>query len=216
MEDIKIIIVDDHELFRVGIRETIKSTYPDIIIAGEAGTGADFFALLKTVTPDIVLLDIMLPDMNGIEIARRVKTEYPNVKILIVSSENSSSTIESILAVGVEGFISKLNSPPDILVEAVRSVAQGLDYFGRDIAGMISRIYVTQKKTTQVTPEFTEQEKQIIEYCHKGLSVKEVADRLFLSPRTIDWHKGNIFRKLGIKNTIEMVRFAEKHGIINS
>jgi len=216
MEDIKIIIVDDHELFRVGVRETIKNSYPDIIIAGEAGTGADFFTLLKTVTPDIVLLDIMLPDMNGIEIARRVKTEYPNVKILIVSSENSSSTIEAILAVGVEGFISKLNGDPDTLVEAVRSVAQGLDYFGRDIAGMISRIYVTQKKTTQVTSEFTEQEKQIIEYCHKGLSAKQIADRLCLSPRTIDWHKSNIFNKLGIKSTLEMVHFAEKHGIIGN
>ena len=212
---ITVIIVDDHELFRLGLRTAIELRHPDITVAGEAGSGHEFFSLLKTTSANIVLLDIALPDMSGSDIARRLKSEYPQIKILVVSAENTASTIEKMLDTGIEGFISKLNSNPDTLVEAIRSIAQGVDYFGKDIAEIISRIYIAKKKTTQITPEFTEQEKQIIECCQEGLSGKLIADRLNLSLRTVDWHKSNIFRKLGINSTLEMVQFALKNGIIN-
>ena len=215
MSIVKVIIVDDHELFRLGLKTAIESRHPDICIVGEAGLGADFFALLKNnVVADVILLDIMLPDMNGFQIARRLKTEYPNLKILIISAENTSSVIQEMLDIGVEGFISKFNSSPDMLVEAIRSIMQGFEYFGRDISDIINRIYIAKKKTTQVSAEFSEQEKHIIEYSQQGLSAKMIADRLNISTRTVDWHKSNIFRKLGINSSLEMVRFAVQNGII--
>jgi len=91
---------------------------------------------------------------------------------------------------------------------------QGFDYFGTDISAIICRIYVAKKKTTKITSEFTEQEKRIIELCHEGLSAKLIADRLGITTRTADWHKSNIFSKLGINSTLEMVQFAVKNGII--
>jgi DNA-binding NarL/FixJ family response regulator len=211
---IKVIIVEDHELFRLGVRTAIELRHPDIAIVGEARLGHEFFSLLKTTSADVALLDIALPDMSGTEIARRLKSEYPQMKILAVSAEHTASNVEEMLNIGIEGFISKLNSNPDILAEAIRSIMQGIDYFGKDIAEIISRIYIAKKRTMQITPEFTEQEKHIIEYCQAGLSGKIIADRLNISLRTVDWHKSNIFRKLGINSTLEMVQFAIKNGIV--
>ena len=211
---IKVIIVDDHELFRLGVRTAIQLRHPDIVITGEAGSGVEFFHVLETAAVDMVLLDIMLPDMSGIDIARRMKTEHPEVKILAVSAENSKETVQEMLHAGIEGFVSKVNTNADTLAEAIRSVDMGLDYFGKDISEIINRIYIAKKKTTHISEEFSDTEKRIIECCFEGLSGKLIADRLSISLRTVDWHKSNIFRKLGINSTLEMVQFAVKNGII--
>ena len=216
MDKVKIIIVDDHELFRLGVRTAIENHHSDLSVVGEAKTGAAFFQLLETVTADLTLLDILLPDMSGVEIARRLKTERPTMKILAVSGENTSTIVQDLLNIGIEGFISKLNSNPDTLVEAIRAIMRGFDYFGSDISDIICRIYVAKKKKTKVTSEFTEQEKRIIELCHEGLPAKLIADRLGVTARTVDWHKSNIFSKLGINSTLEMLHYALKHGIIQT
>ena len=207
-------MVDDHELFRLSLRTSIECHNTDIVIVGEAGSGATFFSLLKTVEADIVLLDIAMPGMSGFEIARRLKTENPEIKILAVSAENDFQTIEEMLQIGIEGFVSKSNCKPEILAEAIRSIMQGLDYFGRDISSIISRIYIAKKKTMQISEEFSEQEKKIIELCLEGLPAKLIADRLCITARTVDWHKSNMFSKLGINSTLELVQFAIKNKII--
>ena len=209
-------IVDDHELFRWGVRAAIESRHPDIAIVGEAKSGADLFRLLESTAVDIVLLDIMLPDMSGIDIARQLKSQRPDTKIIAISAENSAATVEEMLQIGIEGFISKFNSNPDILAQAIRSVEQGFHYFGKDISDIISRIYVAKKRTTEITSEFSKQEKRIIALCQKGLPAKLIADRLGISTRTVDWHKSNIFSKLGINSTLELVRFAVQNGIIRT
>jgi len=195
----------------------IEINHPDIVVVGEAKLGADFFRLVETAeAADVVLLDIALPDISGIEIARRLKSERSAMKILAISAENTAETVEEMLNIGIEGFVSKLHCNADIIVEAIRTVMQGLDYFGKDISDIISRIYIAKKKTTQVTSEFSEQEQRIIECCHEGLPAKLIADRLGVSPRTVDWHKSNIFRKLGINSTLEMMQFALKNKIIRA
>jgi DNA-binding NarL/FixJ family response regulator len=211
---IKVIIVDDHELFRLGVKTAITNNHPDLTIVGEVETGADFFNLLETVTADIVLLDIVLPDMSGIDIARRLKTERPEMKILAISAENTGDIIQSMLDIGIDGFLSKRRGGVDLLIEAIHSIARGFDYFGKDISDIIYRIYVSKKKTTEVTKEFTEQERRVIELCREGLPAKLIADRLEISTRTVENHKNNIFKKLDIKSTLEMVQYAVKNGII--
>jgi len=211
---INVLIVDDHELFRVGIKTAIESRHPDLCVVGEAESGAQLFALLSHVTADIVLLDIMLPDMSGIDIAHRLRCEYPRIKILAISAENTPSVVQTMLEIGIEGFISKRQGGLDSFAQAIRSVAQGLNYYGKDISEMIYRIYVSKKKTAEVTSEFTPQERRIIELCREGLPSKLIADRLHISPRTVDNHKNHIFRKLGISNSMEMVQYALKNGII--
>jgi DNA-binding NarL/FixJ family response regulator len=140
MTAIKIIIVDDHALFRIGVKSAITFNMSDMQIAGEAESGEELFALLQTAQADIVLLDIILPDMNGVEITRRLKKEYPDLKILAVSAENSSNIVQLLLEAGIDGFISKRQSNAGELGEAIRSVVSGVEYFGKDIAAIISKI----------------------------------------------------------------------------
>lgn len=211
---INTILVDDHALFRLGIKSAIANTYTDIHIAGEADCGTALFRLLETTTPDIILLDILLPDMNGTAIARRLRKEYPGIRILAISAENTKEVVQEMLDIGIEGFISKRQGGPDEIAQAIRTIMNGYDYFGNDISAIIYKIYVAKKQTAEVTPEFTDREKEIIELCRDGLLSKQIADRLCISSRTVDNHKNNIFRKLDINNTMEMVQYALKNGII--
>jgi DNA-binding NarL/FixJ family response regulator len=211
---ISTILVDDHALFRLGLKTALAAAHADIRIAGEAESGAALFALLETTSPDLILLDILLPDMTGVEIARRLKTERPEIKILAISAENSAATIASMLDIGIEGFISKRRGGADEIAGAIRSVASGMEYFGSDIAAIIYKIYVAKRRTAEVAPEFTEREREIIELCRRGLQSKQIAERFSISPRTVENHKNNIFKKLGINSTVEMVRYALKNGII--
>ena len=212
---ISVILVDDHALFRIGVKGALLGSGGDVSVAGEADCGKALFKLLETTAADIILLDICLPDMSGIEIAKRLRDEYPNIKILAVSSENTKDVVSKLLEVGIDGFISKRQSSPDELVKAIYSIMDGFEYFGRDIASIMSNIFVSKKKTTEPTSEFTEREREIIKLCNEGLQSKQIADRFNISPRTVDTHKTNIFKKLGINNTVEMVQYAMKYGIIN-
>ena len=211
---IQVIIVDDHRLFRLGLKSVLKTEHPDIIVVGEAESGEMLFTLPALATANLVLLDINMPDIGGAEIARRLRRDYPAVKIFAISGENSAETIRAMLEAGIDGFISKQQGDYDELAEAIRTVNGGLEYYGRDISGIITGIYVAKKKTTVVTPEFTEREREIIELCREGLMVKEIAARLNIGTTTVTTHKVRIFQKLGINNTMEMVQYAMKNGII--
>lgn len=208
------ILVDDHALFRLGVKSAITNSHSDICIVGEADCGAALFRLLETVTPDIILLDILLPDMTGIEIARRLKSERPEINILAISAENTTDAVQAMLDIGIEGFVSKRQGGADEIAQAIRTIMSGFAYFGSDISAIIYKIYVSKKRTADVIPEFTAREKEIIEFCRDGLLSKQIADRLCISSRTVDNHKNNIFRKLGINSTMEMVKYALKSGII--
>ena len=211
---IQIIIVDDHRLFRMGLKNTLQTACSDIHVAGEADSGEALFALPALATADLVLLDINLPDMGGAEIARRLTRDYPEIKILAISAENDNKTVQYMIDAGIDGFISKQNSDADELMQAIHSVMNCEEYFGRDIASIIYDVYVAKKKTTVITPEFTGREREIILLCREGLICKEIANRLNISTNTINFHKKNIYQKLGINNTVEMVKYAMATGII--
>jgi len=217
MEKIKIIMVEDHEVYRDGLRLTIEFHHHDIIILGETKYGSVFFDMLKSdeyACVDVVLLDIGLLDMSGIDIARRLKMERPDIRILIITADNTVFNISEMLNIGVEGFLSKFHCSSDEVVEAVRAVAQGLNYYGEDISAIMSHIYIEKKKPMSVTSEFSQQERSIIELSHEGLRAKQIASHLSIAPKTVEWHKSRIFQKLGINSTKEMVDFAIKSGII--
>jgi DNA-binding NarL/FixJ family response regulator len=211
---IQVIVVDDHQLFRAGLQMTFKYAYTDIVITGEAANGEDLFRLLPSTPADVVLLDVNLPGASGVDIARRLRSEYPAVKILAISGENTAETVISMLEAGIDGFITKQSGNSDELAAAIRTIIDGLEYFGHDISAIILGVYVAKKKTTVVSGEFTERERDVILACRDGLMGKEIADRLGISINTVNTYKRNIFMKLGINNTMEMVQYALKQGII--
>jgi len=211
---IKVIVVEDDELQRFSVVTAIEANSGGFCVVGEAETGAELFALLARTAPDIISLDIKLPDMSGVDIARRLKRERPEIKILALSFESDTSTVQAMLEIGIDGFLSKRKGVLNHIAEALQSIMQGVEYFGSDISQIIYRLYVAKNQTTEETSEFTPQEKRIIELCHEKLSGQQIADRLCISLRTVNNHKSNIFRKFGFKSTSEMVQYAINHGII--
>ena len=211
---IQVIVVDDHRLFRIGLTAAFQYGYSDVSIVGEAESGKALFALLASTPADLVLLDINMPDMGGVEIARKLRSDYPDLKILAISGENSAETVKSMLEAGIDGFISKQHGDFDELAEAIRTVMSGFDYFGRDIAFVMYDVYKSKTRTDAVSIELTKREREIILLCRDGLLCKQIAARLGISPNTVNTHKERIFQKIGINTTIEMVQYALKNGII--
>ena len=206
-----IAILDDHELIRVGVAGTLQST-PHTITAS-VSTAAQLFEALEAGTPcDIVLLDILMPDTNGVEVAERLRREYPDIKIIVLSIDNREFTLIQLLKIGMDGFVSK-SSPLSEIPLAIDSVANGVPFYGRDISILIRDI-TDAKLNNKNIAALSKREIEIIKACCDGLMGKEIADKFHISLRAVNSHKTNIFNKLGLSSSVEMVRFAIEHGII--
>ncbi|MDD4141561.1 MAG: response regulator transcription factor [Bacteroidales bacterium] len=210
-KNIRVIIVDDHQLFRIGIKGILTED-TGIEVVGEAASSQELFTLLPDIDTDIVLLDIILPELSGIVIAERLRKDYPEIKILVLSSESDRRTLSELVTIGIDGFIGK-DLPREELIKAVTDVANGSEYYGRDIARIIHCIRVSKRDVSDDV--FTLREKEIIQLSIKGLQAKEIADKLNINVGTVNVHKNNIFRKLGINNSVELVNYCLKNGIIH-
>ncbi|MBQ2076072.1 MAG: response regulator transcription factor [Bacteroidales bacterium] len=205
----KIAIVDDHPLFLMGTRMAMMPFY-DLNLIRTFSSGKEFLESLPSFMPDVVLLDIIMPEMNGLQVTERLRAEYQNIKILILSAETDEETILKAVDIGVNGFISKASQPNDIY-NAIETIADGADYFGRDIAQILNEVAAGKKMQDDV---FSPRELEIIRYCADGLMSKEIAEKLSISARTVEGHKLSIFRKMGISNTAELIKYSVKHGIV--
>ena len=210
MEKIKTIIVDDHPLVRMGIKMELAST-DNISVIGEASSGLELLKLLENTTPDIVLLDILMPEMSGIEAAKILKEKHSDIKILIISAESTEETITALIGLGVEGFISK-NAKPNEIAKAITSIINGDNYYGDGFSNLLYKI--NNAKLDENTIELTSRENEIVQLLCDGLSAKEIAAKLFITHRTVELHKENIFKKLGFRNSIELVKYAIKNKIV--
>ncbi|MBQ2572887.1 MAG: response regulator transcription factor [Bacteroidales bacterium] len=205
----KIAIVDDHPLFLMGTRMAMMPFY-DLNLIRTFSSGKEFLESLPSFMPDVVLLDIIMPEMNGLQVTEKLRAEYQNIKILILSAETDEETILKAVEIGVNGFISKASQPNDIY-NAIETIADGADYFGRDIAQILNEVAAGKKMQDDV---FSPRELEIIRYCADGLMSKEIAEKLSISARTVEGHKLSIFRKMGISNTAELIKYSVKHGIV--
>ena len=206
-----IAILDDHELIRVGLRSILSPTPHQITI--DVATADALFEQLQNGTPcDLILLDILMPGTNGVEVAQRLRAEYPEIKIIIVSMEAKEYTIIQLMQIGIDGFISK-NGPMEEVCAAINSVEEGVPYYGRDLA-LLVRDIVDARLDKKSSALLTKRELEIIEACCSGMLGKEIADKFNISFRAVNSHKTNIFNKLGLSSSVEMVRFAIEHGII--
>ena len=153
-----------------------------------------------------------MPGTNGIEVAKRMRAEYPEVKIIVLSVDTHEYTIMQLMNIGIDGFVSK-TAPLDEVAQAVQSVAEGVPFYGRDIAVLVRDIS-DAKLNKRATALLTKRELEIIEACCDGKLGKEIAEEFHISLRAVNSHKTNIFNKLGLSSSVEMVRFALEHGII--
>lgn len=225
MPETKIIIVDDHTLFRVGLKSVITERMANVSILAEYGSGKELLVHLENnMVPNIILLDIIMQEISGIELVRIIKKHFPDIKILMISSEISTDTILELLNIGIDGYLSKFAVQED-LVSAISTIMQGGHFFGKYVSQILYDTYVLKEnqKTTKNkffgkindrANELTSREKEVIEMLCKGLSVKDIAEAFCVSSRTIDNHKANIMRKLGFHNTVELVKYAVKERII--
>lgn len=212
----KLIIVDDHKIVRDGIRAMLMCNKSFSVVA-DVASGQELFETIDSHNPDIVVLDIAMPGMNGVEISEKLCREYPSVRVLILSANASEEWIVSAIKAGAMGFLPKECSR-DEFIKALNYITKGENYYGESIAAIIYRSYVSilQKKDTPEEPEqLTERESEVLKAFSEGLSFKEIADKLCISVRTVETHKNNILAKLELKNTIDMVKYAIKNGIIS-
>ena len=205
---IQIALLEDHPVYRTGVKLALA---PACHVSMEAATAADFFTQLPSSRVDVVVLDVMLPDASGIDVAKRLREEYPAIKILVLSVDSREETLMQLMDIGIDGFLSK-NAPEEKLLEAVRAIYNGDMYFSRP--GDILERDILISAQSRKHEALTDREYDIMLALCKGLSCQEIAEQMFISPKTVDNHKQHIFAKLGIHNIVHLVTYAVRNKII--
>lgn len=215
MTKTKVIIVDDHKMFREGLR-FLLTELPNIKIIAEAENGIEFLNLLNDNKPDIILMDINMPEMDGIEATKKALKIYPKLRIIAITMFGDENYYYKMVQAGAVGFLLK-KSGSDELAEAIEKVMAGSDYFSVDL---LKSIILTLGSRKQVKTQennilqFSPREQEVFELICEGLSAKEIADRLHISPRTVDGYKSKLFDKTGTQNTSSLIMMGIKNKLI--
>ncbi len=211
---LKVLIVDDHRMFREGIRSRLASE-ADIKVVGEAASAEEALDQVRTTKPSLVVLDVRLPDMSGIELARQLRQEWPSLKILMLTGYDFDQYVRAAARVGVEGYLLK-DSPQDELVHAIREIAGGGAVLPPRIAMKVMRSYSVEPPAAKEAPlgKLTMRELEIVELIHQGLRNADIAQRLSISARTVEAHVSSIMGKFNVQSRTEAVRIAVDMGMI--
>ncbi len=212
--DIKLIIADDHEIFRDGFK-LMLTKYPEIKLVGEAENGKELVELTQKLQPDVVITDIKMPVMDGIEATKKIIELFPDMGIIGLSMFDEDDLIIDMLEAGAKGFLIK-NAGKEQITEAIKTVYNNDPYYckttSHKLTNMIAKSrFNPYKKTAKV--EFSEREKEIIGFICSEMTNKEIGDKLFLSVRTVEGHRLKILEKMGVKNSIGLVVYAVKTGL---
>ena len=209
-EKIKIMIVEDHAIFREGLKRVI-SEMDEVELVGEAENGAVFLEMLKKVIPDVVLMDIQMPDMDGLEATEKALNQYPSLKILVISMFGEEEYVYSMVEKGVAGFILKTSGILD-LERAIKKVSDGQQYYSEEIMGLLVKKFRSIDTVEKIT--FTDKEKEVLRMLCKGSSNNDIADKLFMSVRTVEGYRNKLLQKTGSANVINLVIYALKNKLV--
>jgi DNA-binding NarL/FixJ family response regulator len=209
---IKIFIVDDHEIFRNGLKMVLgKLKYVEL--EGEAENGQEFVNMLNEVVPDIVLMDIEMPVLNGIEASMIALKLHPKLKIIALTMFGDDDYIQSMMDVGAKGFLMK-NINKETLDKAILTVHNGGNYYSEELFEFFTKQFSKEKESPESELNLTRREKEILQLLCEGLSNKEIADALFISERTVLGHKTNLLTKTNTKNSLSLMAFAIKKKLV--
>ncbi len=212
----RIVLAEDHALVRAGIKKIVED-FADLQVVGEAGDGLQLLELLKTLNADLVILDISMPKLSGIEVAKEIKRSYPQVKVLILTMHKMKEYLNDAIAAGVDGYLLKEDLAKE-LGSAIAKIRQGQTYISTLLSEAMTSLFVESRRTVPERPvePLTPREIEIIKLIAEGKSSREIADQLFLSFRTIQNHRTRIMRKLNLKKNIDLVKYAIQMGFIPS
>jgi DNA-binding NarL/FixJ family response regulator len=208
----KIVLAEDHVLVREGIKKIIEAL-PGLQIVGEVGDGLELLELLKGLAVDMVILDISMPSLPGIEVTREIKKAYPVVKVLILTMHKKKEYLDNAIAAGVDGYLLKEDAPKELL-NAIEKIRQGMIYVSPLLSSDLATLYVQSRRQDPDEPlePLSPREIEIITLIAEGKSSKEIASILFLSFRTIQNHRTKIMKKLNLKKNTDLVRYAIRKG----
>jgi two-component system response regulator NreC len=211
----KIFIADDHTIVRQGLRKILEGQ-ADWTVAGEAGDGRDAVRQVIETSPDVAVMDIGLPQLNGIEAARQIARRAPQVKVLILSMYSDEAYVVQALQAGARGYLLKDSAGTD-LIDAIQAIVDGHSYFSPAVAGVMLDDYVRRLAEKGVTDRYdalSEREREIFQLIAEGRTNKEIADLLFISTSTVETHRSHIMEKLGLHSATEITLYAVHRGII--
>ena len=210
---IKVLIADDHQLFREGITNLLKAS-ADLEIVGQAENGKEVVEKAREFKPDIILMDIGMPEMSGIEATVMLNKEMPQIKIIALSMHSDKQFINGMLEAGASGYLLK-NSTYNQLIEAIKSVNSGNKYLSGEVTDIVINDYLDKKQeANKRDADLSERESEILLMIAEGYSTREIGEKLFISVKTVGTHKQKILEKLQLNNTAEMVKYAIKNGLI--
>lgn len=217
MEKIRLILVDDHLLVRTGIANLLSGE-PGFEIIGEASDAKEMFDLIRQSQPDIAVLDIALPGMSGIEITKKLHNDYPGIRILILSMHTSEEFIFNAINSGARGYLPKNTSRKE-LIEAIYAIQRGEEFFAESISNVILKSYIKKVRTNLPEDDNNEgllskREIEVLRLFAEGMTNQEIADKLFISIRTVESHKNHIMARLELKTTVDLVKFAIRNNIV--
>ena len=213
MSKIKVFIVDDHKILREALI-ILLSQQENIEVVGEAADGIEALKNIARIKPDIAIIDISLPKLNGIDLASRLKQEFPEIRIIILTMHKSEEFIAKALQAGVKGYILKDNALEE-LIQSIEAVYQGDIFLSQGVTQHVINGYLKSIPGDYATKEqISSRERGVLQLLAEGKSNKEISDILFLSIKTVETHRANIMRKLGFKNIIDLVLYAVRNHII--
>jgi DNA-binding NarL/FixJ family response regulator len=213
-KEITIVLADDHRVVRQGLRAVLEAE-PNLRVIGEAGNGLDVIRLVERLHPDVVVLDLMMPGLNGLEVTRQIRKRSPKTHVVILSMHKDESYVIEALKNGAAGYVLK-DSSAEELVKAVHEAAADRHYLSPPLSDSAIEAYV-QRATAAATDPYsslTEREREVLQLAAEGHTNAEIGKRLFISPRTVEVHRANMMQKLGLRNQTELIRYALRRGIL--
>jgi DNA-binding NarL/FixJ family response regulator len=212
---IRIVLADDHHVVRQALR-TLLETEPSFSVVGEASDGLKVLDLVTRVEPDVLLVDLMMPGLGGMEVARQVARRCPRTRVVILSMHMSEAHVVEALRSGVRGYVSKDATAAD-LISAIREVMQGRVYLSPPFSDESIDTYRRRAAEAETDPydRLTAREREVLQMAVEGLGNSEIGGRLGISPRTAETHRANLMRKLGLRHVTDLVRYALRRGLLS-
>jgi two-component system response regulator NreC len=210
---VRLLLVDDHKMMREGLAALLHDV-PDIQIVGEASDGREALDLIRTLHPDVVVMDVGMPELNGVEATRRIRAEFEGVRVIALSTHTDKRYVHHMLEAGANGYVLKISAHEE-LIRAVRAASQGRTYLSPEIAGLVVERSTSTNagRDVSVYSTLSSREREVLQLVAEGKTSAETAKEMHISVKTVETHRRNIVQKIGIHGTAELTKYAIREGL---